>query len=113
MPNGLVFEGRYAHVGTYPIGIDPEQFTDVRTLQSLLLKLTHGIRLQGLETPVIKERLEALERRFSGVKVIVGVDRLDYIKGVPQKMHALEVFLSQHPEWVGKVSLLGLMMNSR
>lgn len=30
MPNGLVFEGRYAHVGTYPIGIDPDQFVKVR-----------------------------------------------------------------------------------
>lgn len=29
MPNGLVYEGRYAHVGTFPIGIDPEQFTGV------------------------------------------------------------------------------------
>jgi len=44
-----------------------------------------------------------LEQRFGGVKVIVGVDRLDYIKGVPQKLHALELFLSQHPEWIGKV----------
>jgi len=29
LPNGLEFEGRYAHVGTYPIGIDPGQFIDV------------------------------------------------------------------------------------
>lgn len=49
------------------------------------------------------KKLKAFEDRFKGVKVIVGVDRLDYIKGVPQKLHALEVFLSQHPEWVGKV----------
>lgn len=49
-----------------------------------------------------------MEQRFKGVKVIVGVDRLDYIKGVPQKMHALELFLTQHPEWIGKVcALLG------
>ena len=40
------------------------------------------------------------------MKVIVGVDRLDYIKGVPQKLHALELFLTQHPEWIGKVCLL-------
>lgn len=30
MPNGLIFDGRYAHVGTFPIGIDPEQFVNVR-----------------------------------------------------------------------------------
>ncbi|GEM12763.1 alpha,alpha-trehalose-phosphate synthase, glycosyltransferase family 20 protein [Rhodotorula toruloides] len=34
------------------------------------------------------------------VKLIVGVDRLDYIKGVPQKLHAMEVFLEEHPNWM-------------
>lgn len=51
----------------------------------------------------VQKRIGQLEQRFGGVKVIVGVDRLDYIKGVPQKLHALELFLSQHPEWIGKV----------
>ena len=51
----------------------------------------------------MQERIEALERRFKDVKVIVGVDRLDYIKGIPQKLHGLELFLTQHPEWIGKV----------
>ena len=54
----------------------------------------------------VKDRITQLEQRFGGVKVIVGVDRLDYIKGVPQKLHALELFLTQHPEWIGKVYLL-------
>jgi len=58
----------------------------------------------------VQERISSLEHRFSGVKVIVGVDRLDYIKGVPQKLHALELFLSQHPEWRGKVLLLGIIV---
>lgn len=44
---------------------------------------------------------------------MVGVDRLDYIKGVPQKLHALEVFLSDHPEWVGKVVLVQVAVPSR
>jgi trehalose 6-phosphate synthase len=51
----------------------------------------------------VKKRVAQLEQRFGGVTVIVGVDRLDYIKGVPQKLHALELFLEQHPEWIGKV----------
>ncbi|KAG9127242.1 Trehalose-6-P synthase/phosphatase complex synthase subunit [Ceratobasidium sp. 392] len=85
MPNGIEFEGRYSQVGTFPIGIDPDQF------------------INNLEKPAVKERIAALEQRFKGVKIIVGVDRLDYIKGVPQKLHALEVFLTEHPEWIGKV----------
>lgn len=96
MPNGVEHDnGRYAHVGTFPIGIDPSQF------------------LENLETPQVQKRIEMLERRFKDVKVIVGVDRLDYIKGVPQKLHALEVFLSEHPEWIGKVVLVQVAVPSR
>jgi len=95
MPNGVEYEGRLAHVGTFPIGIDPNSFTD------------------NLKKETVQKRIQALERRFEGVKVIVGVDRLDYIKGVPQKLHSLELFLSQHPEWVGKVVLVQLAVPSR
>ncbi|ETW83122.1 glycosyltransferase family 20 protein [Heterobasidion irregulare TC 32-1] len=95
MPNGVEFEGRLAHVGTFPIGIDPTSFTE------------------NLKKESVKKRIAALEQRFNGVKVIVGVDRLDYIKGVPQKLHALELFLTQHPEWIGKVVLAQLAVPSR
>jgi len=57
-----------------------------------------------LQDPKCKARISELEEKFKGKKIIVGVDRLDYIKGVPQKLHAFEVFLTQHPEWVGKVT---------
>ncbi|KAL7420149.1 Trehalose-6-P synthase/phosphatase complex synthase subunit [Cryptotrichosporon argae] len=94
-PNGIEFEGRYAQVGTYPIGIEPMQFVN------------------GLTQPKVQDRLEQLENRFKGCKVIIGVDRLDYIKGIPQKLHALEAFLTQHPEWIGKVVLVQLAIPSR
>jgi trehalose 6-phosphate synthase len=95
MPNGADFEGRYVHVGTYPIGIEPSQFEDCLKRESVLT------------------RIKSLERRFEGVKIIVGVDRLDYIKGVPQKLHALETFLQEHPEWIGKVVLVQVAVPSR
>ena len=92
MPNGIEFDGRYTHVGTYPIGIEPMQFVN------------------GLHSEKVQARLNSLEKRFDGIKVIIGVDRLDYIKGLPQKLHAFEVFLAQHPEWVGKVSILHCLL---
>ncbi|TYJ55489.1 alpha,alpha-trehalose-phosphate synthase (UDP-forming) [Cryptococcus floricola] len=94
-PNGIEFEGRYCQVGTFPIGIDPHQFTE------------------GIQKESIRTRLRQMEARFEGCKVILGVDRLDYIKGIPQKLHALEVFLTQHPEWIGKVVLVQLAIPSR
>ncbi|PFH53182.1 glycosyltransferase family 20 protein [Amanita thiersii Skay4041] len=95
MPNGVEFEGRLAHVGTFPIGIEPSSF------------------IENLKKEPVIARVAQLEQRFSGVKVIVGVDRLDYIKGVPQKLHALELFLTHHPEWIGKVVLVQLAVPSR
>lgn len=94
-PNGVEFRGKYVTVAAFPIGIDPEKF------------------IETLKKPKVEERIAQLERKFEGVKLIVGVDRLDYIKGVPQKLHALEVFLTEHPEWIGKVVLVQVAVPSR
>jgi trehalose 6-phosphate synthase len=82
-------------VCAFPIGIDPDNF------------------INGLKEPTVQERIATLERKFQGVKIMVGVDRLDYIKGVPQKLHALEVFLTEHPEWIGKLVLVQVAVPSR
>ena len=37
MPNGVEFAGRLAHVGTFPIGIDPSSFIDVRLFCEVLI----------------------------------------------------------------------------
>jgi trehalose-6-phosphate synthase len=51
MPNGIEFEGRYAQVGTFPIGIDPTQFTEM------------------IREPKVVDRVRALKERFKGCKV--------------------------------------------
>ncbi|CZR57616.1 probable TPS1-alpha,alpha-trehalose-phosphate synthase, 56 KD subunit [Phialocephala subalpina] len=94
-PNGVEFKGKFVTVAAFPIGIDPEKF------------------VEGLKKKSVLDRIAVLERKFEGVKLIVGVDRLDYIKGVPQKLHALEVFLTEHPEWIGKVVLVQVAVPSR
>lgn len=94
-PNGLDFLGKMVAVGAFPIGIDPEKF------------------YEGLQKEKVQKRIATLEQKFQGVKVIVGVDRLDYIKGIPHKLHALEVFLTKHPEWVGKVVFVQVAVPSR
>ncbi|KXX80395.1 Alpha,alpha-trehalose-phosphate synthase [UDP-forming] 1 [Madurella mycetomatis] len=94
-PNGVEWNGRFVTVGAFPIGIDPDKF------------------VEGLKKPSVQNRIAALKRKFEGVKLIVGVDRLDYIKGVPQKLHALEVFLTEHPEWIGKIVLVQVAVPSR
>ncbi|PYH33346.1 glycosyltransferase family 20 protein [Aspergillus neoniger CBS 115656] len=94
-PSSVKFKDRSVAVGAFPIGIDPDKFTE------------------GLKSPKVQNRIANLENKFQGTKLMVSVDRLDYIKGIPQKLHALEVFLSQHPEWVGKVVLVQVAVPSR
>ncbi|WEW60622.1 Trehalose-6-P synthase/phosphatase complex synthase subunit [Emydomyces testavorans] len=94
-PNGVEFQGKVVSVGAFPIGIDPDKFSE------------------GLKKEKVQKRIAQLEQKFQGVKLMVGVDRLDYIKGVPQKLHALEVFLTDHPEWIGKVVLVQVAVPSR
>ncbi len=91
----VTFDGRVVTVGAFPIGIQPERFTE--TLAET--------RVQG--------RIAALEQKFKGQTVMVGVDRLDYMKGVPQKLRAFELFLLEHPEYVGRVVLIQIAIPTR
>lgn len=94
-PNGIRFNGRSISIGAFPIGIDVDKFTE------------------GVKKPEVVKRIEQLRQRFGDTKVIVGVDRLDYIKGVPHKLHAFEVFLTENPDWIGKVVLVQVAVPSR
>lgn len=95
LPNGIEFQNRFISVGAFPIGIDVDTFTE------------------GLAKATVKTRIEQLKEKFGDVKIIVGVDRLDYIKGVPQKLHAFEIFLTENPEWIGKVVFVQVAVPSR
>ena len=46
-------------------------------------------------------------------KIILGVDRLDYTKGLVNRLKAFEVLLEKHPEHIGKVSFLQISVPSR
>jgi trehalose-6-phosphate synthase len=45
--------------------------------------------------------------------VILGVDRLDCIKGIPQKLHAFDTLLERRPDLIGEVTLLQVAVPSR
>ena len=91
----VTFQGRIVNVGTFPIGIQPERFTHT------------------LAEAKVQERIAELEHEFKGRKLMVGVDRLDYVKGLPEKLRALEVLLTDHPELVGSVVLVQIAIPTR
>lgn len=54
-----------------------------------------------------------LKEKYAGMKLIVARDKLDYIKGVRQKMLAFERFLNLYPEYQGKVKKQSIAQHQR
>jgi len=77
--------GRQTTCGVVPMGINPTFWLE---------------RKESAET---KARVTSLLESFRGQKVILGIDRLDHMKGLPNKFYALETFFEDNPDWVGKV----------
>lgn len=94
-PAGVEDNGSITRVAAFPIGIDPERFT------------------AALESPEVRANVAQLLNRYAGRKVMLGVDRLDMIKGIPQKLLAFEKFLEENPEWRDKVLLVQIAVPSR
>ncbi|KAK8949391.1 Alpha,alpha-trehalose-phosphate synthase [UDP-forming] 1 [Platanthera zijinensis] len=94
-PEGVEDQGKLTRVAAFPIGIDSERFK------------------RALEFPAVKVHINELKQRFTGRKVMLGVDRLDMIKGIPQKILAFEKFLEENPAWRDKVVLLQIAVPTR
>jgi trehalose 6-phosphate synthase/phosphatase len=84
-----------AHLGVHPIGVDPKEIHEFT------------------ELPAVKAELVELKQRFRGKKVVLGVDRLDYTKGIPEKLLAFEEFLSNNPSWRSRAVLIQVASPSR
>ncbi|KAL3469298.1 glycosyl transferase [Aspergillus californicus] len=91
----IEFEGHSARIGTFIVGIDPQKFSD------------------GLRDSEVQRRIEDLEEEYKKKVVILGVDRLDYTKGLIQKLQGYDYFLQHHPEMKNKVVLIQVAIPSR
>ncbi|WGL62623.1 glucosylglycerol-phosphate synthase [Pseudomonas sp. CW003PS] len=79
---------RQVKLGAHPVGLDID-------------------RVRGaLEAPKIKELMGQLREEMKGVKLILSVERLDYTKGILEKLNAYERLLADNPELIGKVTLV-------
>ena len=87
-------DGRDVHVGVFPMGIDAEAFASTATEPAAIAE---GFALQ----------------RSREDKLLLGIDRLDYTKGIPRRLLAFERLLERHPEWRGKVRLVQIGVPSR
>ena len=88
-------DGRQIRVGAFPVGIDTVVF--------------ERRARRAAQSSFVREVVESLDGRA----LIIGVDRLDYSKGLPQRMEAVDLFLSNWPDWHGKVTYLQIAPKSR
>ena len=94
-PDSLEMESRRVGIGVDPIGIDVAGFRET---------------LEDAETA----RLHAqLEEQYAGRRLVLGVERLDYTKGIPQKLLAYERFLERDPTLARTTTMLQVLVPSR
>ncbi|MFI8481104.1 glucosylglycerol-phosphate synthase [Pseudomonas sp. NPDC078700] len=79
---------RVVKLGAHPVGLDIDR---VRT---------------ALDNPKIREMMGRLREELTGIKLILSVERLDYTKGILEKLNAYERLLEENPELIGKVTLV-------
>ena len=88
MPTWVRAGGREVGMGAHPVGVSTRAIRDI------------------LETPDARREYERLRERFGGTKLVLSVERLDYVKGPLQKLEAFEALLDEHEELRGAVTLV-------
>lgn len=94
--DGIVQIGeRSTKAGAFPIGIDYRQFNE------------------AAQSPVAREAFDRLTTSAGDKRIIIGVDRLDYSKGLAERFNGYRRFLEEHDDCHGRVFLLQIAPPSR
>ena len=102
--NRVTVGSREVVVDTFPMGIDYTKFNDAAQ--------THLAQKQT-EKSELKIQLDVHLKSTDDSKLILSIDRLDYTKGVINRIKAFELFLTKYPEYLEKVRLVMLTVPSR
>ena len=94
IPRANLASAARMHIGTFPVGIDTLGFRD------------------EAEKAVTSNYVRKVLASVSGA-LIIGVDRLDYTKGLPLRFEGFESFLKSHPHARGDVTYLQITPKSR
>lgn len=86
---------RTVQAGAFPIGIDVDEFA----------ALTHGKEASDM--------YERMKEEYSRRKLLLGVERLDYSKGLPQRLRAFQTLLKKYPENLRSATLIQIASPSR
>ncbi|KAJ1957672.1 Trehalose-6-P synthase/phosphatase complex subunit [Linderina pennispora] len=93
-PSGLFLDKGPVVVGQYAMGLDPasveEKWSNV----------------------AVGDLIQFLKEKYAGKYLIVGRDKLDYVKGVRQKLLGYEMFLNDHPEYASKTVFIQIALTT-
>ncbi len=82
-------------VEAFPMGIDFEKFSNLTAFND------------------VQREVEYFRAGKEDMKVILSIDRLDYSKGILERLKALELLLQTHPEYINKIELYMIVVPSR
>lgn len=88
-------DGRQSYTDAFPMGISYNKFHEAAASKE------------------VTEQVEVFKKRFGNVKLVLSVDRLDYTKGILNRLEAFDILLTRYPELKEKVSLIMLTVPSR
>jgi trehalose 6-phosphate synthase/phosphatase len=91
----IILEDRMVRAETFPMGINFQKFFDMAS-----------------SSEVDKEK-KNLKKTLSDLKIVLSIDRLDYTKGIINRLEGYENFLANNPQWHGKVVLMMVVVPSR
>ncbi|MGH7565205.1 MAG: alpha,alpha-trehalose-phosphate synthase (UDP-forming) [Gemmatimonadota bacterium] len=93
----VVHQGHLTRIAAFPISIDVERFERMAESAETRARMARIVARYGLE----------------GKRVGIGVDRLDYSKGIVERLEALRVLFQRHPELVGRFTFIQIAVPSR
>jgi len=91
----LVIGNRVVKVDAFPMGIDYDRYAG------------------AADDPKVKKIRTTTRKKVGDRKIIISIDRLDYTKGIIQRLEAFDLFLSQNPKYKEKVTLILVAVPSR
>jgi trehalose 6-phosphate synthase/phosphatase len=86
---------RLVTVGVVPMGVDAAQFSALA------------------RSDEVTARAEAIRRDAGGRRIVLGVDRLDYTKGIPRRLQAIERLLASNPDAADRIRYVQVAVPSR
>jgi trehalose 6-phosphate synthase/phosphatase len=91
----LIAHDRLVTTDAFPMGIDYERYASAS------------------ERPEVQHEVSRIRDRVGHPKIILSIDRLDYTKGIIERVEAFDLFLSENPEYKEQVSMILLTVPSR